>query len=109
MGCYCSWLNLFQKTPKIDDEVGINIIGITEEDFIYEGNNLIHQLLKNISKETYDPIKEKLWKRLYPLIISITQKQFVYETDALISYLQTLGTLADIKEYQLQEEAKPWI
>ncbi|MFZ4126253.1 MAG: cbb3-type cytochrome c oxidase subunit II, partial [Rickettsiales bacterium] len=35
------------------------------------------------------------------------QKNFVSETDALIAYLQTLGTLADIKDYQLQEEAKP--
>lgn len=35
------------------------------------------------------------------------QKNFVSETDALIAYLQTLGTLADIKDYQLQEKAKP--
>ncbi|MEQ1705898.1 MAG: cytochrome-c oxidase, cbb3-type subunit II [Rickettsiales bacterium] len=35
------------------------------------------------------------------------QKNFVSETDALIAYLQTLGTLADIKDYQLQEERKP--
>lgn len=32
------------------------------------------------------------------------QKNFVSETDALIAYLQTLGTLADIKEFQLQEQ-----
>lgn len=32
------------------------------------------------------------------------QKNFVSETDALIAYLQTLGTLADIKDYQLQQE-----
>lgn len=32
------------------------------------------------------------------------QKNFVSETDALIAYLQTLGTLADIKDYQLKEE-----
>lgn len=35
------------------------------------------------------------------------QKQFVSEMDALVAYLQTLGTLADIKDYQLQQEAKP--
>ncbi len=35
------------------------------------------------------------------------QKQFVSEADALIAYLQTLGTLADIKDYQLQEGEKP--
>lgn len=35
------------------------------------------------------------------------QKNFVSETDALIAYLQTLGTLADIKDYQLQEQTKP--
>lgn len=35
------------------------------------------------------------------------QKQFVSEMDALIAYLQTLGTLADIKDYQLQQEVKP--
>jgi cbb3-type cytochrome oxidase cytochrome c subunit len=29
------------------------------------------------------------------------QKNFVSETDALIAYLQTLGTLADIKDYEL--------
>lgn len=32
------------------------------------------------------------------------QKNFVSEMDALIAYLQTLGTLADIKDYQLQQE-----
>jgi len=32
------------------------------------------------------------------------QKNFVSEADALVAYLQTLGTLADIKEYQLQEK-----
>ena len=35
------------------------------------------------------------------------QKNFVSEMDALVAYLQTLGTLADIKDYQLQEEKKP--
>ncbi len=32
------------------------------------------------------------------------QKNFVSEMDALVAYLQTLGTLADIKNYQLQEK-----
>ncbi|MDX1975907.1 MAG: cytochrome-c oxidase, cbb3-type subunit II [Rickettsiales bacterium] len=32
------------------------------------------------------------------------QKNFVSETDALVAYLQTLGTLADIKDYELQNE-----
>lgn len=32
------------------------------------------------------------------------QKNFVSEADALIAYLQALGTLADIKEYQLQQQ-----
>jgi cbb3-type cytochrome oxidase cytochrome c subunit len=32
------------------------------------------------------------------------QKNFVSETDALVAYLQTLGTLADINDYQLQQE-----
>lgn len=32
------------------------------------------------------------------------QKNFVSESDALIAYLQTLGTLADIKDYELQDE-----
>lgn len=32
------------------------------------------------------------------------QRNMVSEMDALIAYLQTLGTLADIKDYQLQEE-----
>lgn len=32
------------------------------------------------------------------------QKNFVSEMDALVAYLQTLGTLADIKDYQLQQE-----
>ncbi len=32
------------------------------------------------------------------------QKHFVSEMDALVAYLQTLGTLADIKDYQLQQE-----
>ena len=35
------------------------------------------------------------------------QKNFVSEMDALIAYLQTLGTLANIKDYQLQEGKKP--
>jgi cytochrome c oxidase cbb3-type subunit 2 len=35
------------------------------------------------------------------------QKNFVSEMDALVAYLQTLGTLADIKDYQLQQEQKP--
>lgn len=35
------------------------------------------------------------------------QKELVSEMDALVAYLQTLGTLADIKEYQLQGEVKP--
>lgn len=35
------------------------------------------------------------------------QKNFVSEMDALIAYLQTLGTLADIKDYQLQEVTTP--
>lgn len=34
------------------------------------------------------------------------QKNMVSEMDALIAYLQTLGALADIKNYQLQEEQK---
>lgn len=34
------------------------------------------------------------------------QKDFVSEMDALVAYLQTLGTLADIKDYQLQQEKK---
>lgn len=34
------------------------------------------------------------------------QRYLVSEMDALIAYLQTLGTLADIKNYQLQEEGK---
>ncbi len=34
------------------------------------------------------------------------QKNFVSEMDALVAYLQTLGTLADIQDYQLQEEQK---
>ncbi len=33
-------------------------------------------------------------------------KNTVSEMDALIAYLQTLGTLADIKDYELQEEHK---
>ena len=33
------------------------------------------------------------------------QKQFVSEMDALVAYLQVLGTLADIKDYQLKQEA----
>jgi cytochrome c oxidase cbb3-type subunit 2 len=32
------------------------------------------------------------------------QRNFVSEMDALVAYLQTLGTLADIKDYQLQQE-----
>ncbi len=32
------------------------------------------------------------------------QKHFVSEIDALVAYLQTLGTLADIKDYQLRQE-----
>lgn len=35
------------------------------------------------------------------------QKNFVSEMDALVAYLQTLGTLADIKDYQLQEAERP--
>lgn len=38
------------------------------------------------------------------------QKEFVSEMDALVAYLQSLGTLADIKDYQLQNkksEGKP--
>ncbi len=38
------------------------------------------------------------------------QPQFVSEADALVAYLQTLGTLADIKDYELQSTkagAKP--
>ncbi len=31
------------------------------------------------------------------------QKNFVSEMDALVAYLQTLGTLADIKDYKIQE------
>lgn len=34
------------------------------------------------------------------------QKEFISEMDALVAYLQVLGTLADIKDYEL-EEAKP--
>lgn len=34
------------------------------------------------------------------------QKEFVSEMDALIAYLQTLGTLADLKDYDLQMENK---
>lgn len=33
------------------------------------------------------------------------QKNSVSETDALIAYLQTLGTLADIKDYQLNNDS----
>lgn len=33
------------------------------------------------------------------------QKNFVSETDALIAYLQTLGSLADIKDYELNNTA----
>jgi cytochrome c oxidase cbb3-type subunit 2 len=35
------------------------------------------------------------------------QPKHVSEMDALVAYLQSLGTLADIKDYQLQLEAKP--
>lgn len=35
------------------------------------------------------------------------QKNFVSEMDALVAYLQMLGTLADIKNYQLRQEAQP--
>jgi cytochrome c oxidase cbb3-type subunit 2 len=34
------------------------------------------------------------------------QPNFVSEMDALVAYLQTLGTLADIKDYQIPEEKK---
>jgi cytochrome c oxidase cbb3-type subunit II len=34
------------------------------------------------------------------------QKNFVSEMDALIAYLQTLGTLANIKDFELNQEAK---
>jgi len=34
------------------------------------------------------------------------QRHFVSEMDALVAYLQTLGTLADIKEYKLQQDEK---
>lgn len=34
------------------------------------------------------------------------QKEFLSEMDALVAYLQVLGTLADIKDYEL-EEARP--
>jgi cytochrome c oxidase cbb3-type subunit 2 len=33
-------------------------------------------------------------------------KDIVSEADALIAYLQTLGTLADIKDYEIQEQKK---
>ncbi len=32
------------------------------------------------------------------------QKNFVSEADALVAYLQTLGTLADIKDYKIEEQ-----
>lgn len=32
------------------------------------------------------------------------QKNFVSEADALVAYLQTLGTLADIKDYKIDEQ-----
>ncbi len=32
------------------------------------------------------------------------QKNFVSEMDALVAYLQTLGTLADIKDYKIEEQ-----
>lgn len=32
------------------------------------------------------------------------QKNFISEADALIAYLQTLGTLADIKNYKIEEQ-----
>ncbi len=35
------------------------------------------------------------------------QKNMVSEMDALIAYLQTLGTLVDIKDYELKEEKQP--
>jgi cytochrome c oxidase cbb3-type subunit 2 len=35
------------------------------------------------------------------------QKNFVSEMDALVAYLQVLGTLADIKDYQLEQAANP--
>lgn len=35
------------------------------------------------------------------------QPNFVSEMDALVAYLQTLGTLANIKDYQLEQGAKP--
>ncbi len=35
------------------------------------------------------------------------QKAVVSEMDALVAYLQALGTLADIKHYQLQQEGTP--
>lgn len=34
------------------------------------------------------------------------QKNFTSEMDALVAYLQTLGTLADIKDYELQNKAQ---
>jgi len=34
------------------------------------------------------------------------QRNFVSEADALIAYLQTLGTLADIKDYDLQSDTR---
>jgi cytochrome c oxidase cbb3-type subunit 2 len=34
------------------------------------------------------------------------QQNFVSETDALVAYLQTLGTLADIKDYELRSDRK---
>ncbi|MFO0388374.1 MAG: cytochrome-c oxidase, cbb3-type subunit II [Alphaproteobacteria bacterium] len=35
------------------------------------------------------------------------QRQFVSEMDALVAYLQTLGTLADIKDYRISQEVNP--
>jgi nicotinate phosphoribosyltransferase len=72
-------LDLFHKTPKIDEEIDINSIGLSNEYFIYEGKNLLEKIIHNISEEEYSKIKDKLWKKLYPLIMTIQQKQFAYE------------------------------
>jgi len=72
-------IDLFQKTSKIDEEIELSSIGLTEEDFIYEGKNLIQNVIDIISKESYEKIKNSLWKRLYPLVLSISGKKFAYE------------------------------
>jgi len=72
-------LNLFHKTAKIEEEIDIKKLGISEEDFIIKGQNLLENIISNLSEDIYSSIRDKLWKRLYPLLLSIKQKQFSYE------------------------------